>query len=1169
MQGILSALRLSPEYTALLKRAQSENFASLTGAGAIHRALFSACLAADLKGPSLVLCAEDEVDRMCSDLEALTGQPPVKLQGRDFVFHAAEAASRQYEQMRLGALYQIVTGQCERVVTSPAALMQRTMPPEVLKFSAFRLDENFSGGPEGLVRGLLRCGYTRCLQVEGPGQFAARGGIVDFFSPGAALPVRAEFFGDEVDLMGYFDVSTQRRTENLRSTLVLPACEAMPAMHPGGAEGFADDIEDLLSRVQKRKNPRESLINTLSDDLSRLRDGRSFAVGDRYLSLLYPMATPLDYFDSRWNVILCQRSDLGREADSWEERVGADIDSLLSSGCLAGEMADLSCTRADLDQALGAHRCVCLDSFASAVFSGRADAATVNLLAKQLPSYGGSLDTAVSDIGFYVKNGFAVVVLSGGSQRAANMLSALESRGVKAVMDGELEKIPAAGLVTVSVGGISGGFELTGAKIALITENQLLIRRRKTAPRKKDNRERVRSYADLNPGDLVVHDLHGIGRFVGIETRLLDGKEQDFVKIAYRGTDFLYVPASSLDMVSKYIGAADSEAVSLSKLGGDGWARTKARAKAAAKDLAKELIALYAQRKRAPGHAFPPDDQWQAEFEGSFEFQETDDQLRCTAEIKADMESPCPMDRLLCGDVGFGKTEVALRAVMKCVLDSRQAAILVPTTVLAQQHYLTALRRFSGYPVNVEMVSRFRTPTQIKKTLEAVKNGSVDLLIGTHRLLQKDVEFKNLGLLIIDEEQRFGVSHKERLKEISRQVDVLTLSATPIPRTLNMALSGIRDMSTLEEPPSDRLPVQTVVIEHDWSVLFDAIRREVSRGGQVYYLYNKVETIARTAAKLQKMDENLRIEVAHGKMTEDELSGVMQRMSEGEIDVLVCTTIIETGLDIPNVNTLIIEDADKLGLAQLHQLRGRVGRSSRRAYAYLTYRPGKALSETATRRLEAISEFAQFGSGFKIAMRDLEIRGAGNVLGGEQSGHMMTVGYDMYLKLLEEAVLEQQGKPAVRPADCSADIAVSANIPEKYIPDGRQRMDFYRKIAAIRTADDADDLIDELADRYGDIPRSVNALISIALLRSNAARAGFTEIVQKNGLLIFKMGRLELKAVSAVCGADTFRGRIMFSAGDAPCITVRLKPGDSSLRWAEKVVEAYLEELKDENDETK
>ena len=516
------------------------------------------------------------------------------------------------------------------------------------------------------------------------------------------------------------------------------------------------------------------------------------------------------------------------------------------------------------------------------------------------------------------------------------------------------------------------------------------------------------------------------------------------------------------------------------------------------------------------------------------------------------------MDRLLCGDVGYGKTEVAFRAIMKCVLDGKQAAILAPTTVLARQHYLTAKQRFAKYPVEVAVISRFRTGAQMKETLRKLEEGSVDLLIGTHRLLQKDVTFKNLGLLVVDEEQRFGVTHKEKLKELTRQVDVLTLSATPIPRTLNMALSGIRDMSTLEEPPMDRQPVQTYVMEHDWSVLSDAMRREIERGGQVYYLHNRVETIARTAARIREMlGEDIEVAIAHGKMTQDELGEVMDRVSQGEVQVLVCTTIIETGIDIANVNTLIIEDADKMGLAQLHQIRGRVGRSSRRAFAYLTYRRGKVLSEVASKRLSAIREFAEFGSGFKIAMRDLEIRGAGNVLGPEQSGFLVSVGYDMYLKLLEEAVLTERGEVAQLPGECSADLTVAASIPDRYVPSAEQRMDLYRKIAMIRTEADADDVTDELIDRYGDPPRQVNNLIAVALMRSRAAECGITQIEQKGSNLVFSLKSFELQSVSSLCASERWKGRVLFSAGEKAALTLRLKKGEDPLKLSRALVEEY------------
>ena len=639
----------------------------------------------------------------------------------------------------------------------------------------------------------------------------------------------------------------------------------------------------------------------------------------------------------------------------------------------------------------------------------------------------------------------------------------------------------------------------------------------------------------------------------------VDGADRDYIKIAYAGSDCLYVPATQLDLVSKYIGGGgdeDGRRTRLNKLGGTEWQKQKTRAKAAAKDLAKGLIALYAQRQRQPGFAFSPDSPWQQEFEDAFDYTETDDQLKCVAEIKKDMERPIPMDRLLCGDVGYGKTEVALRAVMKCILDGKQAAILVPTTVLAQQHYATAVSRFRGFPVTVKVLSRFQTPGQSRQILRDLAAGKVDLLIGTHRLLQKDIVFKDLGLLIIDEEQRFGVSHKEKLKEMAKQVDVLTLSATPIPRTLNMALSGIRDMSTLEEPPQDRQPVQTYVLEHDWGILCDAMRRELERGGQVYYLHNRVETIDRTAARIKEMlGQDVNVVVGHGKMTEQQLTSVMQQMIDGEAEVMVCTTIIETGIDIPNVNTLIIEDADRYGLSQLHQIRGRIGRSARRAYAYMTYRRGKVLSEIASKRLTAIKEYVEFGSGFKIAMRDLEIRGAGNLLGPEQSGYMMSVGYDMYLQLLEDAVLEEKGEGKKVAAECSADLTVNANIPERYVPSAEQRMDLYRRIAAVRGPEDASDLMDELMDRYGDIPQSVHTLLDVALLRAAASKAGISDISQRGDAVKFTVARFDVGAIGRVCSSPKYRQRLQLAAGDTPSLTLRLRPKEQVLAAALELVE--------------
>ncbi len=1107
----------------------------------------------------VVVCADEgEAERMARDLAALSGEAVRTLSAREFTFHNAAVVSRQYEHRRLSTLRALAAGECPLLVCTVESILQRTIPKTLLTQAAqvLRMGERHDLGE--LAGTLAAAGYTRCEQVEGVGQFALRGGILDFFSPAHPKPVRVEFFGDEIDAMGLFDPDTQRRIENLGAAEILPAAEVLPQFTPGGYGGLLDGLDRLISQAKRRKGS-ETLVQTLEEDRERLSASTAFPAMDRYIALIYPvMATAADYFPEDAVVVLSESPRVAERGKSYLWQLGEDAKALMERGELAGELADFARTFEELTEVLADWPVCYLDAFTSSRYPQR-PRTLLNLLTKQLPSYGASLETAVSDLAHYVSDGFRTVVLVSSEQRALNLQALLREQKMTTAVDFQLHELPGYGKAVIAVGGLTAGMEYPVGRFAVLTEGQSLLgKKRRSKP--VTNRQKLGSYADLSPGDLVVHEHHGVGRFLEMTKMTVDGVQKDYVKIAYAGADVLYVPATQLDLVSKYIGSGEDaqETRKLSRLGGTDWEKAKTRAKKAVKDLAKGLIQLYAERQRQPGFAFSPDSPWMKEFEDEFEYAETDDQLRCIAEIKQDMEQARPMDRLLCGDVGYGKTEVAFRAIMKCVLDGKQAAILVPTTVLARQHYLTAKQRFAKYPVEIDVVSRFRTQAQMKDTLRRLEQGGIDLLIGTHRLFQKDVKFKDLGLLVIDEEQRFGVQHKEKLKELSKQVDVLTLSATPIPRTLNMALSGIRDMSTLEEPPMDRQPVQTYVLEHDWGVLSDAMRRELERGGQVYYLHNRVETITRTAARIKEMlGEDVAVAVAHGKMSQEELNDVMTRMSDGEVDVLVCTTIIETGIDIANANTLIIEDADHMGLAQLHQIRGRVGRSTRRAYAYLTYRRGKVLTEVASKRLGAIREFAEFGSGFKIAMRDLEIRGAGNVLGPEQSGFLLSVGYDMYLKLLEEAVLEERGEKPERPTECAADLSVAASIPDRYVPSPEQRMDLYRRIAAIRTEADADDLMDELIDRYGDPPRTVNNLISVALLRADAARNGISQIDQKGANLNFYLDQFDLQRVSALCGLEKYRSRLLFSAGERPYLALRLKKGEDALKFGRKLVEDY------------
>ncbi|MGM9639826.1 MAG: transcription-repair coupling factor [Faecousia sp.] len=1168
MELLLKKLTELPEFVTLLEQAEQGGAAAVTGLAQINRSHLIAGLYALGKRPVAVICQDDlAAKRLQEELKAFLNIEAPVLPGRDLNLYGGAVTSRAWEQRRLRQLYALANGETRLQIFSWESMSLRTMPRELLCGVSFRLRVGDQWEQEALLTRLVSMGYSRCSMVEGPGQFALRGGILDLFSPGSEQPIRAEFFGDELDTMGTFDPDTQRRTENVEELLILPVAEAQPGLHPEGSAGLARALRSLAARQRRRKNLNEPLIRTLEQDAEKLENNVTLTGADRYLSLMYPtMATALDYVPQDALIVLCDHGNLRRASNRFTEEFGLQLDSLLQAGTIAGELCDLCWQWEDFCHCLKGRPVAYLDAFAGAAYpQDRPPMDLLNLTAKQLPGYGGNLETAASDLAHYQKLDFCSLVLCGSRRRAELLQTMLRDKGLSCFLAFPLTSMPKPGQILLAEGNLPFGMEYPDLKLAVLTEGQLMVRQAPKAKPKKTgstNRQKLASFTDLSPGDLVVHDQYGIGRYVAMEQIRVDGAVKDYIKIAYQGSDILYVPATQLDLISKYIGGGGDDApVKLNKMGTDAWQKAKTKARKAARDMADELIKLYATRKGETGYAFAADSPWQREFEDRFPYPETDDQLRCIAEIKRDMESPVPMDRLLCGDVGFGKTEVALRAVMKAVLDGKQVAILVPTTVLAQQHYMTTVSRFRGFPVNVDVLSRFRTAAQQKKTLQDLRAGTVDIVIGTHKLLQKSVQFKDLGLLVVDEEQRFGVTHKERLKEISKGVDVLTLSATPIPRTLNMALSGIRDMSTIEQPPADRYPVQTFVMEHKTPILDDAIRREVQRGGQVYYLHNRVETIERCAAAMHERMPDITIAVAHGKMSEDALSDVMQAMADGEIQVLVCTTIIETGLDIPNVNTLIIENADRLGLSQLHQLRGRVGRSSRHAFAYFTYRPDKSLTEVAEKRLCAIRDFAEFGSGFKIAMRDLEIRGAGNLLGAEQSGHLMSVGYDMYLKLLDEAVREQQGKEPPEP-ECTADLNITANIDKTYVERGEERMDLYRRMAAIRCREDADDLLDEIVDRYGEPPKGVLNLVDVALLRAKAKAAGIRDIRQRGGEVSFTLTSLDLQKVSRICGENTYKNRLYFAAdAKEPTLRLKLAPGSDSLRQSTAFVERYAAQV--------
>lgn len=1106
----------------------------------------------------IIMPDEREAQRLRAELEYFFDSV-LFFPARDFVFDNVKGYSREFEQQRIGVLSALLEGKTDVVITVPDAVMQYTVPSEVLSDVTLHVGTGERMSVSQLTSWLNLLGYVRADQVEGEGQYAVRGGIVDVFSPSYPNPFRIDFFGDEIDLIGFFDVTTQRRYENAPSVGILPVYELLPDNL--AYENIARNIEKLLKKFTGQEKIREMLAYERESCENHIRINAL----DKYASFVYDRReTVLDYAKD-FAVIAVNTPRIRERAEAFCWQTEQTISGLAESGMLPPKSPLPHLAFDEFISAISP-RTVALDYFSggSRLLDYREE---YNVITKSVNSYLSNIELLADELRASVELKRSVLVLTVSERAAGNMLSALNDRGIGCYRYTGTLYDGLAGVGTLDGNRLLGGFELPRANFLLCTDADTLqnvtARRREKVKKKLTKSEKISSCADIAVGDLVVHANHGIGRYEGITNLTVEGVSKDYIKIRYAGTDVLYVPCNQLDLIGKYIG---SENTKLSKMGSSEWQRTKARAKTAAKDIAKELIALYAARRSREGFAFPPDDELQDEFESMFGYDETVDQLRAADEIKKDMELASPMDRLLCGDVGFGKTEVALRAAFKCVVSGKQVAILVPTTILAMQHYQTLLSRFRSFPVRSAMLSRFRTPAEQKQTLEDLRLGKTDIVVGTHRLLQKDIRFKDLGLLIVDEEQRFGVTHKEKLKMLSENIDVLTLTATPIPRTLNMALSGIRDMSVLEEAPADRTPVQTFVLEHDETIIYEAIRRELRRGGQVFYLHNFIDSIFSVSRKLSEAFPDSVVGVAHGKMSKDELGEIWESMVRGEIDILVCTTIIETGIDVPNANTLIIESADKMGLSQLHQLRGRVGRSARKAYAYFTYREGAALTEIAEKRLDAIRQFTEFGSGFKIAMRDLELRGAGNLLGAEQSGHMEAIGYDLYIKILEEAVSELKGEPKMQKSDCTVDIAVSAFIPDDYIPSPEMRIDVYRKIAAIEGEDDRDDLADELLDRFGDLPQTVENLINISLARCTACTCGIKLIEQKAGLICFYPDKVDARACTMLAASEKLRGRIMLSLGGKPHVAYRVGKNEGGLSAVNTVLGEYEKILRDSVD---
>ncbi len=1137
MNFLTQAVGRTAEYKKLLgcvKRGTLPVEAS--GLADIHKALIVAALIYDTNRKGIVLLPDEgQATTLSEDLSAL-GVKSLLLPSRDLLLSNITASSKEYERLRADTLSALSDGAFDVVCLSAESATQFVPKRKNLSDKNIKLAVGDTASPTLLAEKLLSSGYLRCEMVEAAGQFAARGGIVDIFPVCADTPCRIEFWGDEVDTISEFDIYTQRRTTSKESVDITPAGETVTDK---------DILRAKLEQLLEKDNLSDKRRAVLRADIDALSAGVNFPL-DRYIPLIYENTTVFDYVENPL-IFTADIVTLKDRLSAVSFRRNEDIKNYLEEGLLCSATANLYLDEADL-MAYCAQG-ILLDNFVPS---------SVSFPLKELLSFdykrnspwSGDMTVLKEDIGYALQKGGLVVVAAGSERAAQRLFEEVEKSGIHAMLLIDVKGLPERGVV-ITVGGMSSGFELPETHFMFITHRHIAPDRKQK--RARANKNAYNSLEELKLGDYVVHSSHGIGIFDGINRITANGITKDYIKIKYAKGDILYVPVTQLDLVSKYIGAAEEGTIRLNRLGGSEWSKTRKRVRAAVKDMAKQLTALYAKRMSIKGHAFSPDTDLQSDFERRFEFEETEDQLRSINEIKNDMERPVPMDRLLCGDVGFGKTEVALRAAFKCISEGKQCAILVPTTILAWQHYNTIVKRFGELPLEVRMLSRFVSAREQQKTVAGLRRGNIDLVVGTHRLISKDISFHDLGLVIIDEEQRFGVAQKEKLKETYPAVDVLTLSATPIPRTLNMAMSGLRDLSSIDEAPEDRHPVQTYVLEQNNAVLLEAIRKELRRAGQVYYLHNRVDTIERTALRIREAIPEAQVAVAHGKMSEEELSSVWKRLLEHEIDILVCTTIIETGVDVPNANTLIIEDADRFGLSQLHQLRGRVGRSTRRAYAYFCYRYGKGLSETATKRLDAIREYTEFGSGFKIAMRDLEIRGAGSILGGSQSGNMEAVGYDMYLKLLNSAMREEKGEEQREENDCLVDLAVPAHIPENYIESLPARLSIYRRIAEIKSSDDASDVIDELCDRFGEPPSSVIGLIDIALFRSRASAVGIYEITEQGSGLCIKVNEIKEDLVAKLC--DSLGNRVYLVPTDTPYFNVKKKQGQKTLDALKEIAE--------------
>lgn len=1138
MNFLIKTLEENKKFQELTKQISKTGPIAISGLVDVEKLHVLAAIFNETKRPMvLVTYNEIQARKLYQDLKKLIKQtyffPKKEITSYDYV-----AQSKEIEYKRIDVLNKMYLAKQQKepiiIVTTIEAVMQKMIAKDTLYQNVIDFKVGKTYLLDGIKEKLVGLGYERSDLIENKGQFSIRGGIVDV-GLSEKIGVRIEFWGDEVDSIRFFQISSQRSTEMLKEITIFPAHELI-----------VQDLSEAVKNIQE-KYPEEI------EDIELIKNGDYISKINKYFNEFYEnQASFLDYMSDEYLLLLDEKSKINQRKTNIIEDNNKLIASLVEKEKFVPEaIENISKFEYNLEekQIIYLEQNDLIKNIQKYYFETR-----------EINFYNLQLDLLLADVVTYQKNKKKVVLLAGNEISAKKLCDILKENQINYKYEQEAENVK-PGEIIVTIGGFSSGFENYDLNLIVISlQNNFeepVKRKKKLSSTFKDSEKIV--FADLKPGDIVVHQTHGIGQFIGVNTITADGVTKDYIKIKYRNDDILYVPTNSLDSVRKYIGGGDNSSPRLNKLGGKEWSATTSKVKKNLEAVAKDLIELYAKRQKIKGFSFSPDTPWQKQFEDSFPYTETDDQLRCIQDVKKDMEKPQPMDRLLCGDVGYGKTEVAIRAAFKAVMDQKQVAYLVPTTILANQQYEEFKTRMQEFAINVELLNRFKTKKEQDEIIKKLKLGEVDVVVGTHRLLSEDVNFKDLGLLIIDEEHRFGVKDKEKIKKLRTNIDVLTMTATPIPRTLHMSIVGVRDMSVIYEPPHNRKPVQTYVLEYDQEVITEAITKEIEKGGQVFYLFNQVEGIEKKANEISMLVPEAKVGFAHGKMSGRELEEIMESFINHEINVLVCTTILESGIDIPNANTIIVENADRLGLAQLYQIRGRVGRSDKQAYAYITYKRDKLLSEVADKRLKAIKEFTEFGSGFKIAMRDLEIRGAGSMLGEMQHGHMEQVGYDTYCKLLDEVIKEMQGIEVVEEQDVQIDLAVSSYIPDNFIENSSQKIEIYQNIALCRTEEELQNVIDEVIDRYGRLPKELENLIDIARIKQLARKANILKIAQRENGIVFYFVKEKIKPEMVNTLITKYPMLVKFSNAVEPYVTLRIKENEDIIEKAKEFLNTVIE----------